>query len=204
MSPRAATIAPNCRLSMVRAAASIQLLHAYARLLHGHTPSAAIGAATQYVFPRPARYTAGPVIALLMNSAVWIDCPTGNEGERTRANDPRGPLSPLLFLASSKRQRDAGEPIVSMQSPNEFRTGWKNRWHVIYDDVYINEKCASGRRHVPRSPPSFSVPSKPPVVDCRPMTAFIVVIINASSWTVFPSATRYINVEQSSIVRSGR
>lgn len=42
------------------------------------------------------------------------------------------------------------ESIAPMQSvaPNEFRTGWKNRWHVIYDDVYINEKCASGRRHV--------------------------------------------------------
>lgn len=52
------------------------------------------------------------------------------------------------------------ESIAPMQSvaPNEFRTGWKNRWHVIYDDVYINEKCASGRRHVAplRWPPSIA------------------------------------------------
>lgn len=57
----------------------------------------------------------------------------------------------------------------------------------------------------PSPPASYNVPSKPPIVDCRPTTtAFIVVIINASSWTVFPSATRYINVEQSSVVKSGR
>jgi len=169
VSPRAATIVPNCRPSNARAAASIQLLHADARLLRGHTPSAAIGAATQYVSPRPARYTAGPVIALLMNSAFQIDWPTDSEGEP----EPRESLS--TSPSSSK-------PIVSMQSvaPNEFRTGWKNRWHVIYDDIYINEKCASGRRHVALlAPPPFSVPSEPPVVDCRPMTAFIVVIINA-------------------------
>jgi len=112
VSPRAATIVPNCRPSNARAAASIQLLHADARLLRGHTPSAAIGAATQYVSPRPARYTAGPVIALLMNSAVQIDWPTDSEGEP----EPRESLS--TSPSSSK-------PIVSMQSvaPNEFRTG---------------------------------------------------------------------------------
>lgn len=101
----------------------------------------------------PARYTAGPVIALLMNSAVWIDWPADSEGERTRAGSTR--VSLYLFLFLPRNERDVSEPIVSMQSvaPNEFRTGWKNRWHVIYDDVYINEKCASGRRHVALSPP---------------------------------------------------
>lgn len=76
-----------------------------------------------------------PVIALLMNSAVQIDC-----GQSERASER---------TRKSKRARRE-EPIASMQSvaPNEFWTGWKNRWRVIYDDVYINEKCASGRRHV--------------------------------------------------------
>lgn len=44
------------------------------------------------------------------------------------------------------------------------------------------------------------LPPRSPITEVanRRLTSFIVVIINAS---VFPSATRYINVEQSSIVR---
>lgn len=115
-----------------------------------------------------------------------------NERGRGRERERRGANPSSRRRSERERKREGGsggrererreESIAPMQSvaPNEFRTGWKNRWHVIYDDVYINEKCAFGRRHV-------AAPLRRPAIDdWRPRTCglpFIVVIINASSCT---------------------
>lgn len=116
------TIAPTVVPLRSHQVVSIRLLHADARLLRSHTSSAAIDAARRN-----------------------IRSPGPEPGDRV-INEFCG--SNRLRPKRARERR--GTDRLSMQSvaPNEFRTGWKNRWRVIYDDVYINEKCASGRRHV--------------------------------------------------------